>query len=121
MGKPWTRDAVLPGGDMEFDLGRWESGMAWRYPFVEASVVRRLSHLYGTRVHSVLEGVSSAAGMGRDFGAGLHQREVDWLVDNEWAETAEDILWRRTKLGLHFSAAETEALDSYLAGRAGRD
>ena len=117
MGKPWTRDARLPGGDMDYDLGRWESGIAWRYPTVEATVVRRLCHLYGTRVHSVLEGVAEGAGMGRDFGAGLHQREVDWLMDNEWAETAADVLWRRTKLGLHFSAAEVEALDRYMAGR----
>ena len=62
--------------------------------------------------------MTSAADMGPDFGAGLTAREVDYLVANEWAETADDILWRRTKLGLRLTPAEQEALAAYVTSRA---
>jgi glycerol-3-phosphate dehydrogenase len=65
---------------------------------------------HGTRVASVLGEAKSAADLGRDFGAGLSEREVDWMRAHEWVRTADDILWRRTKLGLHMTAEQRGAL-----------
>ncbi len=118
MGRPWTATAPLPGGDIAvtaFDA--WVKDTAGRYPFLDATTARRLAHAYGTRVTTLLDGATSKADLGRDFGAGLSEREVDYLIANEWAETADDILWRRSKLGLRMTPAEQEALAAYLSGR----
>ena len=77
-------------------------------------MVRRLCRAYGTRVDALLSGVSTAADLGEDFGAGLSEREVDYLIDHEWAETADDILWRRSKLGLRLGRDGRQALASYM-------
>ena len=98
---PWTARANLPGGDFPWDgIDALCAGL----PEVSA---RRLVHAYGTDARKI-------AG-GRDLGAGLTEGEVDWLVTHEYARTAEDILWRRTKLGLLFTPAETAALARHLA------
>ncbi len=106
MGGPWTAHAHLPGGDLPWDgapaLASW---LAERYA-LDAPTGLRLARAYGTRAVQMLD--SGAAG--HDFGAGLTEREVDWLQRTEWAETAEDVLWRRTKLGLRFAPGEAEAL-----------
>ena len=71
---------------------------------------QRWVRTYGTLSLDLLKGCSSLTDLGEDFGAGLRAREVEYLVANEWALTAEDILWRRTKLGLHLQHADTVAL-----------
>ena len=117
MGKAWTARAPLPGGDIPvtgFDA--WVAGIAARYPFLDSVTAARLCQAYGTRVTTLLEGARGTADLGRDFGAGLSEREVDYLVANEWAESADDILWRRTKLGLRLSPAQRDALAGHLAG-----
>jgi glycerol-3-phosphate dehydrogenase len=81
-------------------------------------LIARLCRAYGTRIDALLDGATGPADLGRDFGAGLTEREVDYLVRHEWAETAEDILWRRTKLGLRIDAAGRAALEAYIAARA---
>ncbi|RYE79088.1 MAG: glycerol-3-phosphate dehydrogenase, partial [Hyphomicrobiales bacterium] len=81
-----------------------------------ARTVRRLVRSYGLDTLSILGGKTYRAGpLGEDFGQGLFQAEVDWLIAREWAHTAEDILWRRTKLGLRFSQGGEERLKDYLA------
>jgi glycerol-3-phosphate dehydrogenase len=114
MGKPWTATAPLPGGDISGDFDAWALAFSTRYPFLEAAHLRRLCQAYGTRAEALLDGVTGAADLGHDFGAGLSEREVAYLVANEWAETTDDILWRRTKLGLRLSAAEVDALATHL-------
>ena len=89
--------------------------MAKRYDVLDPALVARLCRAYGTRIDALLDGVKSAADLGRDFGAGLSAREVDYLVANEWATTADDILWRRTKLGLRFGPEGVADLTAYLA------
>jgi glycerol-3-phosphate dehydrogenase len=118
MRPPWTRDAVLPGGDVPFDaFAEWSREIAERrYPFLDRRLVARLCRAYGSRIGAVLEGVRNPQDLGRDFGAGLSEREVDYLIAQEWAATAEDILWRRSKLGLRFTREQTAALDDHLAG-----
>ena len=114
----WTGTATLPGGDIKVDsFDEWSNQVAGQYDFLDADLVHRLCRAYGTRVPVLLSGVASAEDLGRDFGAGLSEREVDYLIDNEWAETAEDILWRRSKLGLRVSPEQSAALESYMRTR----
>ena len=116
MGPAWTRNARLPGGDVPVSgFGPWSDGIASRYPFLDASLVARLCRAYGSRVQRVLSGVVAADDLGRDFGAGLHARELDYLAAEEWAETADDVLWRRSKLGLRIAPEGRPAIESYLA------
>ena len=74
-----------------------------------------MSH-YGTRAHTIVSGARSMADLGTCFGSDLTEAEVGYLVDEEWAETAEDILWRRTKLGLRFRPVQVAALTAWLGG-----
>jgi glycerol-3-phosphate dehydrogenase len=116
-GKPWTAGAPLPGGDF-FDAGFEGQVKKLRqaYPFLEAAHAIRLTRLYGTRAFVLLGKAGSAADLGRNFGADLYEAEVRYLMKHEWAETAEDLLWRRTKRGLHMSAAQREMLDEFMRG-----
>ena len=114
----WTRGVTLPGGDLKvgsFEV--WAGNVASQYAFLDRRLVHRLCRAYGTRVLNLLSGVSASDDLGRDFGSGLSEREVDYLIANEWAETAEDILWRRTKLGLRLNAKQSSALDDYMRAR----
>jgi glycerol-3-phosphate dehydrogenase len=114
----WTRDAVLPGGDVPFNaFDNWTQEMAdRRYPFLDRPMVARLCRAYGSRISTVLQGVTRVPDLGRDFGAGLTEREVEYLTTQEWALTADDILWRRSKLGLRFSQEQRAALEDHVAG-----
>lgn len=74
----------------------------------------RLARTYGTRADELLEGVSTVDDLGEHFGGGIYAREVEYLIAREWARTADDILFRRTKLGLHLTSAQVERLKAYL-------
>jgi glycerol-3-phosphate dehydrogenase len=112
----WTAGAALPGGDFPPDgVAALQADLQRQYPFLAAQTTRRLVRAYGTLAPGMLGDADSAAALGRNFGAGLTEREVDWLVRAEWARTAEDILWRRSKLGLRFAAGEVHALAAHLA------
>jgi len=120
-GKPWTADAPLPGGD--FPVTGFDAQVAKlksAYPFLEQRLARRFARLYGTRAVKLLGAARSIADLGRDFGADLYEAEVRYLVENEWAVTAEDVLWRRTKRGLHFSNEQTTALEEFMRGISAR-
>jgi glycerol-3-phosphate dehydrogenase len=98
--KPWTGDAPLPGGDIDAaDFDAFVEERTRRYAWLPADVVRRLARAYGTVVDTLLAGGPEA--LGEDFGGGLYEAELRRLRDHEWARTAEDVLWRRSKLGLH--------------------
>lgn len=116
-GPTWTSEAVLPGGDFA-NQAELLAELQQRYPWLPAATARRLVRSYGTLSHRLLRGVNSLAEMGRHFGAGLYQREVEYLMTDEWARTAEDVLHRRTKLYLQLSAAEAEALDTFMQAAA---
>jgi len=117
---PWTATQPLPGGDFGPEGLRAYRESAWhRWPFLWPQELRRLVHAYGTRLERVLEGVKSRTGLGQSFGGGLSQREVDYLLREEWAGSSEDLYWRHTKTGLGASAADQIRLDAYL-GSLGR-
>ena len=111
----WTERSVLPGGDIP-NLDRFAEDLAHRHKHLPPELLHRLARTYGTCTERLLEGVGSPGDLGEDFGAGLYAREVDYLVANEWARTAEDILFRRTKLGLHIAPEGVERLMAYLRG-----
>ena len=117
-GAPWTAKAPLPGGDFPVD-GAPDLVRALHnaYPFLDEAHLQRLVRAYGTRTAEIIGGARSYADLGDRFGADLTEAEVAYLVANEWAETATDILWRRSKLGLHLNRDEQEALEAYLVAQ----
>jgi glycerol-3-phosphate dehydrogenase len=116
MAAPWTARAKLPGGDFEVNAFAAEVGnLSKRYPFLELKEARRLVRAYGTRAAQVLGDAKCVADLGRRFGPSLTAAEVDYLMREEWATQADDIIWRRSKLGLHMSPAEQAALQEYMS------
>ncbi|MDE2362679.1 MAG: glycerol-3-phosphate dehydrogenase [Hyphomicrobiales bacterium] len=115
-GGPWTAAAPLPGGDIpDGDIEKFIATLRTAKPFLSAPQARRLGKSYGARVYEFLGAAKSAEDLGRDFGAGLTEAEVDYLVAREWARSAEDILWRRTKLGLHGAASSAPDIEAHIA------
>ena len=112
---PWTADAALPGGDFPYaQVEERIAALARKHPYIAADNIRRLFRAYGTDAETILADVRSAGDLGQCFGP-LSEREIDWLKAREWAKSADDILWRRSKLGLHMSQPEQEALRAYMA------
>ena len=105
------RDLPPPGGKVDAAFNAWLAALARWMP---EPLVLRLACTYGTRLERLLDGASSMKGLGRHFGAGLHEREVRYLIDTEFARSAEDILWRRTKLGLEMTRQEQKALATWM-------
>ena len=117
MSPAWTAAARLPGGDFPHDEVEARIGaLAESYPFLPPRTVRRLFHAYGTRAADVLGSARKPEDLGEDFGSGLSSREVNYLVENEWAQNSDDVLWRRSKLGLRLLPEERSALAAYIAG-----
>ena len=113
----WTSNAILPGGDFR-SQDALATELARTYPWLERSLIHAWVKRYGCLVHTLLDGARNMQDLGELVGPGLYAREIDYLCDHEWALTAEDILWRRTKLGLGFSAADKAELSKYLQLRA---
>jgi glycerol-3-phosphate dehydrogenase len=114
-GTPWTATAALPGGAFGgLDLAAFEQAMARRHPWLAPATLRRLVRAYGSDLDAMLDGASGANAMGDDFGAGFTERELDWLIRHEWVRDAEDVLWRRSKLGLHMPQEGQERLAARL-------
>ncbi|HVY13590.1 MAG TPA: glycerol-3-phosphate dehydrogenase [Rhodopila sp.] len=111
LGAPWTAQASLPGGDFPWDGAETlRQELQRRYGFIPEETIRRFVRSYGTLTPDLLGDAARPGDLGAPIGAGLTEREVDWLVRTEWARSAEDILWRRSKLGLRMTEAEVDAL-----------
>ena len=103
----WTETALLPGGDLiNSDFELFYNDMHKRYRALNTDLLRRLCHAYGTRITLLLGDGSKQPKLGQHFGAGLYELEAKFLINHEWATSAEDIMWRRSKLGLHMSEDE---------------
>ncbi len=112
----WSGTATLPGGD--FPVEGFEAlvqEIARAHSWIAADHARRLARAYGTRAREILAGATSLASLGRHFGATLTEAEVKYLMREEWALEAEDVLWRRSKLGLRLSGEEIAALTAFMA------
>jgi glycerol-3-phosphate dehydrogenase len=105
----------LPGGDLKDGFQAFRQAVAARRPWLSEPTLTRLCRAYGSRLDLVLGDAQSWADLGRDYGAGLTQREIDYLKRYEWARSADDVLWRRTKLGLHMTPTERAAVATAFA------
>lgn len=118
----WTEGATLPGGDLadwiggtvrpDLDFEKFVAEVSRRYPWLAQSHARRMARAYGSRIARVL--APSAAQMGEEIAPGLYEGEVDYLQREEWAAGADDVLWRRSKLGLHMTPAERERVADWM-------
>ena len=114
-GPAWTAGKALPGGNFATDgAAGLTATLAARYPFLEPAWAERLVRAYGTDAATMLGDARTLAECGEHFGHGLTEREVRHMVAREWAQTAEDVLWRRSKLGLRLSADEAAGLEQWL-------
>ncbi len=113
----WTHAEALPGGDFggrdfQMVLGEFRT----RYPALDPHWLARLLRRHGTLSRKILDDAKTAADLGENFGGGLYERELAYLVEHEWARSAEDVLWRRTKCGLHMSEAQRRRVAACMAG-----
>ena len=113
---PWTAEAPLPGGDIAGPFEAFVADLAARRPWMPPALARHHARLYGTRADLVLGDAQSVGELGRHFGSQLYEREARHLIADEWAQSADDILDRRTKHGLHLAPAERQAFASWMAG-----
>jgi len=113
---PWTRTAPLPGGDIpRADFAAFLRQMEREYPWLPSELRLRYARAYGTRIRRLLAGRRGREDLGEEVLPGLHAAEIDYLRREEWARTAEDLLWRRTKLGLRVPGGAAAKLDAWLA------
>jgi len=114
----WTESALLPGGDLiNADFELFFTDMHKRYRAMNTDLLRRLCHAYGTRITLILGDGTSQPELGEHFGAGLYELEAKYLINHEWATSADDIMWRRSKLGLHMSEGERAAFTHWFDAR----
>jgi glycerol-3-phosphate dehydrogenase len=112
----WTAGSPLPGGDFAYDgLDALTARTLERWPFLTDTHARRLVRAYGTRVAQLLGDARRLDDLGQRFGADLTATELGYLMQKEWAQTADDVLWRRSKLGLRFAPSERDRLDLFMA------
>jgi glycerol-3-phosphate dehydrogenase len=115
-GAAWTKDAYLPGGDFQDnDIDSFRHNLIKDHENLPPRVLMHYVNNYGTRALDIIADIQNTIDLGIHFGALLYQCEVDYLVKHEWARTAEDILWRRGKMGLWFNSSQVQALEQYLA------
>ncbi|KXU29664.1 glycerol-3-phosphate dehydrogenase [Sphingobium sp. 22B] len=118
-GGDWTAKAALPGGDFPMQgRDRLIADLGCDYPFLDYASAERIACAYGTRAWEWLDGARDMAALGAHFGHGLTEAELRYLVAREWAMTADDILWRRTKLGLRLDARQTAHVREWLGEKA---
>ncbi len=115
-GAPWTQDSVLPGGEFGYEgYDYLLANASSKYPFLKSTHVERIIRSYGLRAFEFLKEAASLADLGQDFGHGLSEAEVRYLMDNEWAQTADDVVWRRSKLGIRFSKEQMSDLETFMS------
>ena len=118
-GRPWTAQAALPGGNLPGGLDAYAAELAGRYPALPAALLTQLARRHGSLCPELLDGVRVVSDLGEHFGANLYAREVDHFLDREWARGADDVLWRRTKAGLHLTQEQARAVAHYVSLRIG--
>lgn len=122
----WTAGRTLPGGDFsdwigpahrpDTDFERLLATVQQRHPWLPASLARRLARAYGSRIDGVLAGATDLAGLGAEVAQGLHEAELRFLMSSEWATCADDVLWRRSKLGLHYTESQRAQVRTWMGG-----
>ncbi|WP_299344636.1 glycerol-3-phosphate dehydrogenase, partial [uncultured Maritalea sp.] len=118
IGAEWTKRVPLPGGDFAHDqFDELVRRLQSRLPFLDHKTTHRLVRAYGTDAEKIYCNATKKEDLGTNFGHGIYAGELDWVIANEWVMTAEDYLWRRTKMGLHVDKQEAAQIDAYIAER----
>ncbi|MDF7679642.1 glycerol-3-phosphate dehydrogenase [Enterobacteriaceae bacterium ESL0689] len=115
IGPAWTKNAILPGGDIEGDRDDYAAKLRRRYPFLNESMARRYACTYGSRSEKILDSVNTIVDLGEDFGHQCYEAELRYLVAHEWVHTLDDAIWRRTKLGMWLSTEQQARISAWLA------
>jgi glycerol-3-phosphate dehydrogenase len=116
-GREWTRGSILPGGDFDrADFEAFNQQQAARYSFAPPKFIRRLCRAYGTRIERIIGSAGSLRDLGEEIAPQVYEAELQYMRDQEWARTAEDALWRRSKLGLRLDAGQRERVTKWFAG-----
>lgn len=121
LGPAWTAGAILPGGDLPNGFDGLMSDLKGSHGFLPSELAERYGRQYGSLCLQFLKDAETLADLGEDFGAGLHEREAAYLIEQEWARSADDILWRRTKLGLIMPEDGRARLEDWIAERTGAE
>lgn len=126
--QPWTDTAPLPGGDLSdvldslrdpaSDIAAFQVQLRQRHPWMDLGLAKRWSRAYGSRTLRMLDGITSRADLGAEVAPDLYEAELFHLKRHEWALTAEDVLWRRSKLGLHCTPEQRQAVADWFAAQA---
>jgi glycerol-3-phosphate dehydrogenase len=111
---PWTAGAVLPGGDLPgADFEAFAAAQTRRYPWAPERMIRRMAHAYGTRLERVMGSAMGLGDLGEAFSPDLYEAELTYMRREEWAGDAQAALWRRSKLGLHLTAEQIDAVAAW--------
>lgn len=109
--REWTHKAALPGGELpQANFTSFLAGVQKRWSFLPATMAHRMARAYGTRLEKILGKARAMIDLGEHYGAGLTRAELDYLISHEWARSVDDVLWRRSKLGLHLSEDQRQAV-----------
>ncbi|WP_326899500.1 glycerol-3-phosphate dehydrogenase [Kosakonia cowanii] len=114
IGPAWTKECVLPGGDINGDREDYAAKLRRKYPFISESLARHYARTYGSNSELILSGITSLDGMGEHFGHELYEAELRYLVEHEWVRRLDDAIWRRTKLGMWLSEEEQAHVAQWL-------
>ena len=116
--KSWTAEKSLPGGDFSpLEFNSLLENYKKRFSFIDTGTIERLFGSYGTNLEKILGNKSNIKQLGIDFGKGLYECEVEYLIKNEWASNVSDIIWRRSKLGIVLNKDELQRLNNYIISR----
>jgi glycerol-3-phosphate dehydrogenase len=112
--RPWTSGTTLPGGDLpNADFDRFLATAGQKYPWLPKDILYRYARNYGTLINHIIKDATDLSGLGAHLGDGVYERELEYLASEEWARTAQDVLWRRSKLGLHVDDATCKAIEDW--------
>lgn len=114
MGKPWTNQHALPGGNFSCTREQLVKSIRTKFPWITQKLAMRYVKQFGTSTYALLAETQTQADMGIQFAQDVYQKEIDYLIECEHVKTLEDLLWRRTKLGLYLSAHEASQIDNYI-------
>lgn len=115
MGSPWTAHTPLPGGDLQQkEFAQFTADLMKTFPWLDQQILTRYANSYGTLTHQLLKQATSVNDLGQHFGAGFYESELRYLIEQEWAQTLDDIIWRRTKLGLLLTPAQQQTIAAAL-------
>lgn len=115
MGSAWTKNGLLPGGDIGESCDSYMEKLERNYPWLPESIARRFTHTYGSRSEAILNSAASLTDLGEDFGHGFYEAELSYLVEKEWVTQLDDAIWRRTKLGMWLDDTQKSRVAEWIA------